>query len=88
MAVKINPLSDRVVAQAEEAKTRTASGIYLPEAAQEKSKAAKVVAVGPDAKGISVGDMILYEEFAATEVKVDGDDYLIVKADKILATVK
>ena len=88
MATTINPLSDRVVAQAQEAKTRTASGIYLPEAAQEKSKAAKVLAVGPDAKGISVGDIILYEEFAATDVKVDGEAFLIVKADKILATVK
>ena len=87
MASKIKPLSDRVVAKAEEAKTRTASGIYLPEGAKEKSKVAEVVAVGPQVQGVQVGDKILFEEFAATDVSLDGEDFIIVKEEKIIATV-
>jgi chaperonin GroES len=87
MAVKIKPLSDRVVAQPLEAENKTASGLYLPEQAQEKPKIAKVVAVGPKVKDIKVGDKILYEDYANTDVKVDQDDYIIVKEEKILAIV-
>lgn len=88
MAVKINPLADRVVAEPVEAKTKTASGLYLPGNAQEKPKVAKVVAVGPDVKSVKVGDDILYEDYSNTDVKVDGDEYIIVKEEKILAVVK
>jgi len=85
--VKLNPLSDRVVAVQIEAEAKTASGIYLPDKAQEKPKVAKVVAVGPDVKKVKKNDQIIYEEFAGTTVKVDGEEYVIVKEEKILATV-
>ncbi|HSX28026.1 MAG TPA: co-chaperone GroES [Candidatus Saccharimonadales bacterium] len=88
MSVKINPLDDRIVAQRLVAQTKTASGLYLPDSAQEKPKAAKVVAVGPKVKGVKVGDHILYKEYSATEVKIDRDEYLIVKEEDVLATVK
>jgi len=87
MSVKVHPLADYVVAQAEEAKTKTASGLYLPQNAAEKPKVAKIVAVGVDAKQVKVGDRIIYKSFSPTEVKVDGEEYLLVKEEDILATV-
>lgn len=87
MSVKVHPLADYVVAQAEEAKTKTASGLYLPQNATEKPKVAKIVAIGADAKHVKVGDRIIYKSFAPTEVKVDGEEYLLVKEEDILATV-
>ena len=88
MSVKVQPLADYVVAQAEEAQTKTASGLYLPEKATEKPKVAKVLAVGPESRHVKVGDRILYKGYSTTEVKVDGDEYLLIKEEDILATVK
>ncbi len=87
MSVPIQPLADYVVAQAEKAETKTASGLYLPDKAQEKPKTAKVVAVGKDAKQIKVGDRILYKSYSTTEVKVAAEDYILVKEEDVLATV-
>jgi chaperonin GroES len=87
MTVPIKPLADRVVAVREEAKTQTASGIYLPDNAKEKPVLADVKAVGPDVKGITVGDKIIYKEYSTTELKIDGVEYLIVKEEDVLATV-
>lgn len=87
MSTPINPLADRVVAIREEAKTQTASGIYLPESAKEKPVLAVVEAIGPEVKGIKKGDKIVYKEYATTELKVDGVDYLIVKEEDVLATI-
>lgn len=86
MTVPIKPLADRVVAVREEAKTQTASGIYLPDNAKEKPVMAEVKVVGPDVKGIKVGDKIIYKEYSTTELKVDGVEYLIVKEEDVLAT--
>ena len=87
MSVAIQPLADYVVAQQEEAQTKTASGLYLPENAQEKPKTAKVVAVGKDVKQIKVGDKIIYKSYSTTDVKVGSEDYILVKEEDILATV-
>jgi len=88
MSASINPLGDYVVAQPEEAQTKTASGLYLPDKAAEKPKVAKVLAVGPNAKQVKVGDRILYKSYSPTEVKLDGVEYLLVKEEDILATIK
>jgi chaperonin GroES len=88
MAVNIKPLADYVVAQAEEAESKTASGLYLPDKAQEKPKIAKVVAVGAATRQIKVGDRILYKGYSTTEVKVSSEDYILVKEEDVLATVK
>ena len=88
MAHPLTPLADRVVAVKEEAQTRTASGLYLPDSAKEKAVAAKVVAVGPDAKAVKIDQRIIYKEYSTTEVKIDGTEYLILKEEDILATVK
>lgn len=88
MAVNIQPLADYVVAVGEEAATKTASGLYLPDNAQEKPKVAKVVAVGKTVRQIKVGDRIIYKSYSTTEVKMGSDEYLLIKEEDILATVK
>lgn len=88
MSTKVQPLSDYVVAQAEEAAAKTKSGLYLPDNAQEKPKTAKVVAVGKDVKQIKTGDRILYKSYSTTDVKLDGQEYILVKEEDVLATVK
>jgi chaperonin GroES len=88
MSVKVQPLADYIVAQAEEAQTKTASGLYLPGGAAEKPKVARVVAVGRGVEDVKVGDRILYKnEYEATNVKVDGESYIIVFKMNIVATV-
>lgn len=87
MSTPVKPLADRVVAVREEAQTKTASGIYLPDNAKEKPVLAKVEAIGPDVKGIKVGDKIVYKEYSTTELKINGTEYLIVKEEDVLATV-
>ncbi len=88
MAVNIQPLADFVVAVSEEASTKTASGLYLPQDAQEKPKTAKVVVVGKGVKEIKAGDRIIYKSYSTTDVKIGGDEYLLIKEEDILATVK
>ncbi len=87
MTSPIKPLADRVVAVREVAATKTASGIFLPDNAKEKPVLAKVVATGPDVKGVNVGDKIVYKEYSTTELKIDGTEYLIVKEEDVLATL-
>lgn len=88
MAVPITPLSGYIVAEAEAAQTKTASGLYLPDSATEKPKIAKVSAVGKDVKQIKAGDKIIYKGYSTTDVKVDGKEYILVKEEDVLATVK
>ncbi len=87
MSSVVKPLSDRVVAVREKAQEKTASGLYLPDSSKEKPVVAEVVAVGPDAKQVKVGDKIVYKEYSTTELKINDVEYLIVKEDDILATV-
>lgn len=88
MSVPIQPLAGYVVAVAEEAEARTASGLYLPGNAQEKPKTAKLVAVGQGIQQVKVGDRIIYKSYTTTEVKVDKQEYIVLKEEDILATVK
>lgn len=88
MGVNIQPLADYVVARQEEAETKTSSGLYLPDKAQEKPKVAKVMAVGKRVQEIKVGDRIVYKSYSTTEVKVGSEEYMLIKEEDILATVK
>ena len=88
MSVPIQPWADYVVAQAEEAQSKTASGLYLPDNAQEKPKVAKVVAVGKVVKNVKVGDKIIYKSYSTTDIKLDKEEYILVKEEDVLATVK
>ena len=87
MSAPIKPLADRVVAVKEEAQSKTAAGLYLPDSAKEKSAIAKVQEVGSEVKEIKTGDRIIYKEYSTTEVKIDGTEYLIVKEEDVLAKV-
>ena len=94
--MKLVPLGDRVVLKQCEAEETTKSGIILAGSAQEKPQEAEVIAVGPggmvDGKEItmqvSVGQKVIYSKYAGTEVKLDGEEYMIVKQSDILAVVE
>lgn len=88
MSTPIRPLADYVVAKGEEAATKTASGLYLPDKATEKPKIAVVLAVGKEVKEVKVGDRIVYKSYSTTDVKVGTDEYILVKEEDVLATVK
>lgn len=87
MSSPVKPLADRVVAVREKAQEKTASGLYLPDSSKEKPVVAEVVAVGPDASQVKVGDKIVYKEYSTTELKINDVEYLIVKEEDVLATV-
>ena len=91
MALNIKPLADRVVIEPLPAETQTASGLYIPDSAQEKQQKGKVVAVGSGKKDydmtVKVGDTVIYGKYAGTELKLDGNDYMIMKEEDILAIV-
>lgn len=88
MATAIQPLADYILAEQEEASNKTASGLYLPDKAQEKPKMAKVLSVGKLVKEIKTGDKIIYGGYSTTEVKHAGKDYLLVKEENVYAIVK
>ena len=94
--MNIKPLGDRVVIKKVEAEVTTKSGIVLTGAAKERPQEAQVVAVGPGAMSdgkrvemeVKVGDKVLYSKYSGTEVKVEGNEYTILKQDDILAIVE
>ena len=94
--MKLVPLGDRVVLKQLEAEETTKSGIVLPGQGLEKPQQAEVIAVGPggvvDGKEVkmevTVGDKVIYSKYSGTEVKLDGEEYIIVKQSDILAIVK
>ncbi|HVO86327.1 MAG TPA: co-chaperone GroES [Candidatus Binatia bacterium] len=88
MASPLQPLADWVVAQQEDAPTKTASGLYLPDKSTERPKVAKVLSAGKDVKEVKVGDRIVYKDYSAKEVKIDNKEYVLVKSEDIIATVK
>ncbi len=88
MSVKIQPLAEYVVAQQEEAETKTASGIYLPDKAAEKPKIAKVVAVGKKVNEVKVGDKIVFGGYSHSDIKLDAQEYLLIKEEDIYAVIK
>ena len=95
MSVNIQPLEDRIVVQQLEAEQTTASGLVIPDTAKEKPQEGEVLAVGPgrfeDGQrlplDINVGDKVIYSKYGGTEVKYDGQEYLILSARDVLAVV-
>ena len=90
--MKLVPLADRVVLKQLEAEERTKAGIILTSAAQEKPQEAEVLAVGPGTEEVKmevkVGDKVIYSKYAGTEVKLDGEEYIVVRQNDILAIVE
>jgi len=89
--LNIKPLADRVLVEPLEAETKTASGIIIPDTAKEKPQKGNVVAVGLGTKDnpitVKVGQTVLYGKYSGTELKLDGNDYLIMRESDILAIV-
>ena len=85
----VKPLQDRVLIKVVEAETKTASGLYIPDTAQEKTQVGTVIAIGDDKEMITVkvGDKVMYDKYAGTTISVDDVDHLIVKSSDILAVV-
>jgi chaperonin GroES len=96
VSVSIKPLEDRILVKPLEAEQTTKSGLVIPDTAKEKPQEGEVLALGPgrvDDNGnrvpldISVGDKVIYSKYGGTEVKYDGEDYLILSARDVLAVV-
>jgi chaperonin GroES len=95
--VAIKPLEDRIVVQANEAETTTASGLVIPDTAKEKPQEGTVLAVGAgrfDDKGsripvdVKVGDTVIYSKYGGTEIKYNGEEYLVLSARDVLAVIE
>jgi len=96
MATKIRPLHDRVIVKRIEEQEKTKGGLIIPDTAKEKPQEGRVVAVGPgkqdDGKviplGVKAGDKILFGKYSSTEIKLDGEEHLIMKEDDILGVIE
>ena len=87
--MKIKPLGDRVLVKMVEGESKTAGGIYIPQTAQEKTQEGVVVAVGDDESiNVKAKDRVLYDKYAGSTIKVDGEEQLIVKMSDILAVIQ
>ncbi|MBQ0072184.1 MAG: co-chaperone GroES [Spirochaetales bacterium] len=87
--MKIIPLGDRVLLKAKQAETKTASGLFIPQTAQEKTQIATVVAVGDDeCIKVKVGQQVLHDKYAGTSIKDEGEEYLILNSSDILAIIE
>ena len=95
--MKIRPLNDRILVKRLEGEEKTAGGIIIPDSAKEKPAEGEVVAVGPGklndagervAMDVAVGDRVLFSKYGGTEVKLDGEDFLIMREDDILGVIQ
>jgi chaperonin GroES len=95
--MKLRPLQDRILVKRVEEETKTAGGLFIPETAKEKPQRGEIVAAGNGKKtedgkvlplDVKVGDTVLFGKYAGTEVKVDGEDYLMMREDDLLAVVE
>ena len=95
--MKIRPLNDRLLVQRLEEEEKTAGGIIIPDSAKEKPAEGRVIAVGPGKTNdagervelqVKEGDVILFSKYGGTDVKLDGEDYLIMREDDVLGIVE
>lgn len=88
--MNLKPLGDRVLVKVEEAQEKTASGLFIPQTAQEKTQTGVVAAIGDDTDVITVkvGDKVMYDKYAGTAVKLDGAENLVLRMSDILAIIE
>jgi len=95
--MKFRPLHDRVLVRRVEQEEKTAGGIIIPDTAKEKPQEGEIIAVGPGARGedgklhpldVKAGDRVLFGKYAGTEIKVEGEEYLILREDEILGIIE
>lgn len=85
----VQPLGDRILVKMEKEEEKTKGGLFIPETAQEKTQIATVIAVGDDEEiKVSAKDRVMFDKYAGTQVKIDGDDHLILSMGDVLAVVK
>jgi len=88
----IKPLADRVLVQAQEAETKTASGLFIPDSAKEKPQQGVIIAVGngknDEPMELKVGDKVMYGKYSGTEVSFEGKDYLIMRQSDVIAVIE
>lgn len=85
MAVK--PLGERVLIKVKASETKTSGGIVIPQSSQEKTQEGVIVAVGDVDNKVKAGDLVMYDKYAGTQLKIDGDDHLIIKVEELLAVI-
>ena len=87
--MKVKPLADRVMVKLEKSESKTTGGIYIPDTAQEKTQQGVVVEIGDDKEVIKVkaGQKVMYDKYAGTQIKINGEEYLILKMADIIAIV-
>jgi chaperonin GroES len=87
--MKVKPLADRVMVKMEKNEAKTAAGIIIPDTAQEKTQTGVVVAIGDDKDVITVkvGDKVMYDKYAGTQIKIDQEEHLIVKMADLIAVI-
>ena len=84
--MKIRPINGRILVKPAEGKDKTSSGLYIPDTAKEKLHEAEIIAIAKDATDeVVVGDRVIYKEFSGTEVNIEGEDYVLLTEDDILA---
>ena len=95
--MSLRPLQDRIIVKRVEEETKTAGGIFIPETAKEKPQRGQIIAVGNGKKtedgkvipiDVKVGEIVLFGKYAGTEIKIDGDEFLIMREDDILGVVE
>lgn len=86
--MKLKPLKDRVFISYSEEEERTSGGLYVPETAKEKPQQGKVEAVGSEVKEVKVGDMVLFDKYSGSKIKVNNMEHLIVKEEDILGILE
>lgn len=86
--MNIQPLFDKVLIKPQKLEEKTASGIYIPDTAkQDKPQFGEVVSVGSDTKVVEIGKTVVFAKYGPTEISIEGEDYLIIKEEDILATL-
>lgn len=86
--VKFKPLKDRVFVSYSDEPEKTSSGLYIPDAAKEKPQQGKIEAVGSEVKEVKVGNTILFDKYSGSKIKLDDQDYLILKEEDILGIIE
>ncbi|HEY6838310.1 MAG TPA: co-chaperone GroES [Geobacteraceae bacterium] len=95
--MKLRPMQDRIIVKRVEEETKTAGGIFIPDTAKEKPQKGEVIAVGKGKKtedgkviplDVKAGDQVLFGKYAGTEIKIEGEEYLIMREDDILGVIE
>jgi len=85
--MKVQPLKDRVFVKYSGEEEKTKGGLYIPDSAREKPQRGKVQTVGSDVKGVKKGDEILFDRYSGSKIKLDDEEYLIIKEEDILGVL-